>query len=108
MASNNYPFEKPEDPIDPPLNSIGRSIADRWFIREMVLKFYASDYILEILARLNIRTDGIELNIGEVLDKELGSTNDNTPETRRDCEKRIRYLIDEIQAMRKASRDKGQ
>ena len=76
----------------------------------MVLKFYASESMLEIVTRLNINTDGIESNIGKVLENEFGIANDskyNTPKTLEDCGKRIRYLIDGIQAMRKANRDKG-
>ncbi len=111
MTSENDSFENPRNPTEPPLGSIGRSVADRWLIREMVLRFYASDCMREILARLNTRIDGIEHNIDDELENELGIANDykyNIPRTRKDCEKRIRYLINEIKAMRKANLDKGE
>ena len=110
MTSKEHLFENLGDPIEPSLDSIGRSIADRWVIRALILRLICFEDLIEVAAMINQYSADVQEKVGRTLELELQTANDqkfNSRVTHEDCEDRIKYIVDEIKTMRKAIQEES-
>jgi len=110
MASQRRSFENPGDPVRPNLWSVGRSVADRLVIRDLILKLVCYETPTEIAALINQNSVDVPKKVGEAVELELGFANSHraiTFDTYDDYKKRIEYLVGELKLMQEAIREEG-
>lgn len=102
MISDKTEPTPPQKPIEPGLDSKGRSIADHWAIRIMIVELQDPDKLQKVVLALSDQTTDIKSNVNHALQNELGNVfcaQLNTPTLQQECEQRIRFLVNEIRAM---------
>lgn len=110
MTSPDYNFENPGPPIEPDLRSIGRSIADRWVIRTLIIQLISHSSPTEIAGMINWDSADINEKVEQTLELEFRLANEekyNSCEVRKEAEDRIEYIVDQLKSMQKAIQGEG-